>query len=80
MKILATGEGRWGECVSDFFAWWDGVEEWLTGLSFVPQLLVTLAVVVPGAIGIAVVLNILVDAVSDLFDRRRFVDDDGTGL
>ena len=25
-------------------AWWDGVEEWLTGLSFVPQLLVTLAV------------------------------------
>lgn len=60
--------------------WWDGVEEWLTGLSFVPQLLVTLAVVIPLAVLVAVVLNLLVDGVSTLFDRRRFADDDGTGL
>ncbi|MBD0859930.1 hypothetical protein IA539_01700 [Gordonia sp. zg691] len=63
-----------------FFAWWDGVEEWLTGLSFVPQLLVTVAVVIPVAILIAYVLNLLVDAAATLFDRRRFADDDGTGL
>ncbi len=61
-------------------SWWDSIEEWLTGLSFVPQVLVTLVVVVPIAVLIAVVLNMLVDAVSDLVDRRRFVDDDGTGL
>ncbi|WP_238419935.1 hypothetical protein [Gordonia sp. 'Campus'] len=63
-----------------FFAWWDSVEEWLTGLSFVPQLLVTVAVVIPLAILIAFVLSILVDAAAALFDRRRFADDDGTGL
>lgn len=60
--------------------WWDGVEEWLTGLSFVPQLLVTLIVVIPLAVVIAMLLNLLVDAVSTLFDRRRFADDDGSGL
>ncbi|SDU43855.1 hypothetical protein [Gordonia westfalica] len=63
-----------------FFAWWDGVEEWLTGLSFVPQLLVTVAVVNPVAILIAYVLNLLVDLAANLIDRRRFADDDGTGL
>lgn len=61
-------------------AWWDGVEEWLTGLSFVPQLLVTLAVVVPLAFGVAVVLNLLVNAVMSVIDRRGFADDDGKGL
>ncbi|MGV9827399.1 MULTISPECIES: hypothetical protein [unclassified Gordonia (in: high G+C Gram-positive bacteria)] len=66
--------------MTGFFAWWDGVEEWLTGLSFVPQLLVTLVFVVPFAIGVAAVLNLLVDAVMRLLDRRRFADDDGKGL
>ncbi|NDK88372.1 hypothetical protein GYA93_02055 [Gordonia desulfuricans] len=61
-------------------AWWDGVEEWLTGLSFVPQLLVTLIVVVPLAIAVAIVLNLLVDGVMSVIDRRRFADDDGKGL
>ncbi|MDY6809040.1 hypothetical protein GIY30_06350 [Gordonia sp. HNM0687] len=61
-------------------AWWDGVEEWLTGLSFVPQLLVTLVVVIPFAVLVAAALNVLVDAVSTVFDRRRFADDDGKGL
>jgi flagellar biosynthesis protein FliQ len=66
--------------VTAFFAWWDGVEEWLTGLSFVPQLLVTVAVVIPVAILIAYVLSLMVDLAATLFDRRRFADDDGTGL
>lgn len=61
-------------------SWWDGVEEWLTGLAFVPQLLVTLAVVVPCAIVIAVALNALVDAVMAVIDRRHLADDDGKGL
>lgn len=66
--------------VDGVLAWWDGVEEWLTGLSFVPQLLVTLIVVVPLAIGVAIVLNLLVDGVMSVIDRRRFADDDGKGL
>ncbi|GAB35808.1 hypothetical protein [Gordonia otitidis] len=66
--------------MDSFLAWWDSVEEWLTGLSFVPQLLVTLVVVIPVAIGIALVLNVLVEAVMTVFDRRRFADDDGKGL
>ncbi|MGW0036685.1 hypothetical protein [Gordonia sp. NPDC003376] len=66
--------------VDGVLAWWDGVEEWLTGLSFVPQLLVTLIVVVPLAIGMAIVLNLLVDGVMSVIDRRRFADDDGKGL
>ncbi len=66
--------------MSGFISWWDGVEEWLTALSFVPQLLVTLAVVIPVAIALAIVLNWLVGAVSGLFDRRSLRDDDGTGL
>ncbi|GAB18664.1 hypothetical protein GOEFS_061_00030 [Gordonia effusa NBRC 100432] len=63
-----------------FVTWWDSVEEWLTALSFVPQLLVTLAVVIPLAIVAAIVLNWLVNVVSRIFDRRRFADDDGSGL
>lgn len=63
-----------------FVSWWDSVEEWLTALSFVPQLLVTLAVVIPFAIGAAVLLNWLVSVVSRVFDRRSFADDDGSGL
>ncbi|MBJ7288123.1 hypothetical protein [Williamsia sp.] len=51
--------------------WWDGVEAWLTGLSFLPQLLVSLAVVIPAAIVAAIVLNALVNGVSNLVDRVR---------
>ncbi|HEY9315878.1 hypothetical protein [Williamsia sp.] len=57
--------------------WWDGVEEWVTSLSFVPQLLVCAAVVIPLAIGIAVLMNVLVDASFRLFDRRDSADVDG---
>ena len=47
--------------MSAFFDWWDSVEEWLTGLSFVPQLLVTVAVVIPVAILIAYVLTLFMN-------------------
>lgn len=54
--------------------WWDGVEAWLTGLSFLPQLLVSLAVVIPLAIAAAVVLNMLVNGVLNLFERAGSVE------
>ncbi|MGZ8176362.1 hypothetical protein ACXVUM_00405 [Williamsia sp. SKLECPSW1] len=50
--------------------WWDGVEAWLTGLSFLPQLLVTLAVLIPAAIVAALLINLLVSLVLDVVGRR----------
>lgn len=66
--------------VAAIATWWDGVEEWLTGLPFVPQLLMTLVVVVPVALLVAVVLNLLVDGVMTVIDRRNIGDDDQKGL
>lgn len=54
--------------------WWDGVEEWLTSLSFVPQILVCAAVVVPLAIALSYLMNLLVDTSFRLFDGRESAD------
>ncbi len=51
--------------------WWDGVEAWLTGLSFLPQLLVSLAVIIPLAVLAAIVLNALVNGVLRIFERTE---------
>jgi uncharacterized protein involved in cysteine biosynthesis len=51
--------------------WWDGVEEWLTSLSFVPQILVCAAVVVPLAVGFSYLMNLLVDTSFRLVDHRE---------
>ena len=59
--------------------WWDGVESWLTGLSFLPQLLVTLAVLIPAAIVAALVINLLVSVVLGLVGRRGDVVETTTG-
>lgn len=66
--------------MSGFLSWWDSVEEWLTGLAFVPQLLVTLVVLIPLATGIAWVVNLLVVWVFSLFDRRDVSEDHGVGV
>jgi len=55
--------------VAGFLSWWDGVEEWLIRLPFVPQLLVTLVVVVPLAIGAALVLSQVVEVVTGVAAR-----------
>ncbi len=56
--------------------WWDGVEEWLTSLSFVPQILVSAAIVVPLAIVLSYLMNLLVDGSFRLLDRRESADVD----
>jgi hypothetical protein len=40
-----------------FLSWWDGVELWLSGLSFVAQTAVVMPVVLAMAYGIAVLLD-----------------------
>ncbi|MGB3770502.1 MAG: hypothetical protein WBF79_00150 [Rhodococcus sp. (in: high G+C Gram-positive bacteria)] len=48
--------------------WWDGVELWIAGLQFVPQVAVVLLVVVPAAALTAYLVDIFL---STLFDARR---------
>lgn len=52
--------------MTGFLSWWDGVEEWLIRLPFVPQLLVTLLVVVPLAVVAAMILSQVVEVVTGL--------------
>ncbi|MFT4086229.1 MAG: hypothetical protein QM658_03590 [Gordonia sp. (in: high G+C Gram-positive bacteria)] len=66
--------------MNGFLSWWDAVEEWLTGLPFVPQLAVTLVVLIPLSTGLAWVVNYLVVWVFSLFDRRKVDDDHGLGI
>ncbi|AVM02265.1 hypothetical protein C6V83_13925 [Gordonia iterans] len=66
--------------MSAILSWWDGVEEWLTALPFVPQLLVVAAILLPLATAIAWVVNFLVAWVFSLFDRREVGDDHGVGI
>lgn len=40
-----------------FLSWWDGVELWLSGLSFIAQTVVVMPVVLALAYGIAVLLD-----------------------
>lgn len=40
--------------------WWDGVELWIIGLPFIPQVLVVLAVLIPVAVLVARLLDTLV--------------------
>ncbi len=61
-------------------SWWDSVEEWLTGLPFVPQLVVFLLVAIPLATVIAVAVNFLVSRLVALFSRGDVGDDHGLGI
>ncbi|WOC13543.1 hypothetical protein [Gordonia sp. MP11Mi] len=66
--------------MSGALAWWDSVEEWLTGLPFVPQLVVFLLVAIPLATAIAFGVNYLVGKVFAAFSRRDVGDDHGLGI
>jgi hypothetical protein len=43
--------------VASILSWWDGVELWLSGLSFVVQTIVVMPVVLALAYGVAVLLD-----------------------
>lgn len=51
--------------------WWDGVELWIIGLPFIPQVLVVLIVSIPLAALVARVLDPLVGGVLRLVAARR---------
>ncbi|KSZ59377.1 membrane protein [Rhodococcus pyridinivorans KG-16] len=50
-------------------SWWDGFELWLAGLSFVPQVALVLAVLVPACFGVAWLLDRAMAGVFGLLGR-----------
>lgn len=76
-KRSRDGEPLGWSTVDGFLDWWDSVEEWLTGLSFVPQVLVSVAVLIPLAIACAYLLNMLVNGFFWMLDRVRSTGTDG---
>ncbi|PRC44218.1 hypothetical protein C6A85_000000101360 [Mycobacterium sp. ITM-2017-0098] len=62
-----------------FLNWWDGVELWLSGLSFVAQTVVVMPVVLCLAFVAAVVLDALLGNGIRILRRIRHADPDGRG-
>lgn len=56
--------------VSGIGRWWDGVELWIIGLPFIPQVLVVLAVLIPVAVLVARLLDPLVGGMLRLLAAR----------
>ncbi len=51
--------------------WWDGLELWLIGLPYVPQLVLVAIVAVPAAYGVARVSDLALARVLTLLGRDR---------
>ena len=63
--------------MAGFLSWWDSFELWLSGLSFVPQALLVMPVVLALAYGIAVAIDTVLGGGFRLL--RRFRGDSETG-
>lgn len=59
-----------------FLSWWDGVELWLSGLSFIAQTAVVMPVVLAIAYGTAVLLDGALGNGIALLHRIRHTEDD----
>lgn len=51
--------------------WWDGLELWLSGLPYVPQLVLVMVVVLPLAYGCATVFDVALARALALLGRDR---------
>ena len=56
--------------------WWDGVELWLSGLSFVLQTIIVMPVVLVLAYGLAVLLDGALGNAIKLLHRARHIEED----
>jgi hypothetical protein len=59
-----------------FLNWWDSVELWLSGLSFVVQTIIVMPVVLVLAYGLAVLLDGALGNTIKLLQRARHVEED----
>ncbi len=62
-----------------FLNWWDGVELWLSGLSFVAQTVVVMPVVLALAFVVALVLDALLGNGITMLRRIRHTGDEDQG-
>lgn len=65
--------------VDGFLNWWDSIELWLSGLSFLAQTVVVMPVVLALAFGAAVVLDSLLGTGIRIVHRIRHAGEDGQG-
>jgi hypothetical protein len=65
--------------VTGFLNWWDSVELWLSGLSFLAQTVVVMPVVLALAFVAAVVLDALLGNGIRVLRRIRHTDDESPG-
>jgi len=65
--------------VGGFLNWWDSVELWLSGLSFVAQTVVVMPVVLALAYGAALLLDGLLGNGIRILHRIRHAEDDRDG-
>jgi hypothetical protein len=65
--------------VTGFLNWWDGVELWLSGLSFLAQTVVVMPVVLVLAFFAAAVLDALLGNGIRVLRRIRHSEDEGRG-
>ncbi|MGW0040463.1 hypothetical protein [Rhodococcus sp. NPDC003348] len=52
-------------------SWWDGLELWVIGLPYVPQLLLVMAVAMPAAYGVARIFDVALARALALLGRDR---------
>lgn len=71
MSLVSAGEPNRVGGVDGFLSWWDGVELWLSGLSFVVQTILVMPVVLVIAYGAAVLLDGLLGNGIRLMRRAR---------
>ncbi|MDR3662384.1 MAG: hypothetical protein P4L86_18725 [Mycobacterium sp.] len=62
--------------MNGFLNWWDGVELWLSGLSFVAQTIIVMPVVLVLAFALAVLLDVALGAGIKLLHRARHVEEE----
>ncbi|GGG02767.1 hypothetical protein GCM10007304_16030 [Rhodococcoides trifolii] len=71
--------------MNDATSWWDGIELWVVGLPFIPQVALVVVVVLPIAAAIALVLDRAVSELTKLNPRgksarREAIVSDGTAV
>lgn len=61
----------YGGVVDAIARWWDGIELWIAGLPFVPQVILVVAVMVPLCFVAAALLDVLMRPIFHWLDRRH---------
>ncbi|MBB3039027.1 hypothetical protein [Hoyosella altamirensis] len=68
---IRAGRHRYGGVVDAIARWWDGVELWIAGLPFVPQVVLVVAVMVPLCFVFATVLDRVMGPLFERLERTR---------